>query len=408
MRGAKIMGIAVGSYSKDVSSLKPLLALALDEILNSCSSQSNLGTLRKLYKGANKAPWPSLRITEAEKQIWRWCSDRGYGKNNLSSCIELKFGTVPMFVEIDRTLLEEEVAPVSLLRLYEVFKANLMKIFAGLLQEKRILIFSQEKPCWLISGMACAVARLVSPPIPYIAQLHLYPFVNLNNLDFLGTSFFIAGANNPLFKLRTQWWDVMADLDTGEVISSVPVGRFHKEFIENLEAILANDDQKEMRIRSHFFDYTQHIMDSMMFEEEFEALECKIGTQEKCGSLALQYYEIQRGKLGSFQEGGALRVNLLRLRLSHMKGIVAGVHEIYRNLYKGLKEKKDCIELLAMMPNSGDLHCIAWGFFTENTNAWKYACKILSKIEEISEGKFLVTTLPTSELNAYLAYKHRY
>ena len=122
----------------------------------------------------------------------------------MSSCVYIDFYSIPVYLEVDNTLLEDEIFTVSLYKLYEVFKENLIKIYSALLQEKRILIFSQVKSCFYICNMSCAVSRLISPPFPYVAKYHLYPFVHLNDIDFINTSFFIAGANNPLFKHKSQ------------------------------------------------------------------------------------------------------------------------------------------------------------------------------------------------------------
>lgn len=401
VRGANIMGIAAGTYSKHFNSLKPVLARVLDELF--CNRQNIRKTIRKIFTSINAAPWPNLQITESEKKVWKWCSDRGYSKNNLNSCVQINYSN-PVYLELDITLLEDEIISVSLLRLFEIFRGDLMKIYNGVMQEKRVVVFSQEKNCEFIGNMACAVARLVSPPLPYVASLHLSPFIHLNSLDVLNSSFFIAGANNPLFKIRTQWWDVLADLDTGAVVSSIVLPNVHKDFIENLDSILQQESHKELCIRSQFYDYTQHIIECSLNSEEFENFECKINS-EKCGNLALQYCLIKQNALGTKKND--LKIKLLKLRLSHMKSVTFQIDEIYKEIYKGLKGKTECFELLGLMPNSGDLHCIAWAFFTENTTAWKYACKILTRLEEVPEGEFLVTSLPTSELNAYLAYKHR-
>lgn len=41
-------------------------------------------------------------------------------------------------------------------------------------------------------------------------------------MDFLSTPGFIAGVTNPMFKSKREWWDVLCDISTGEVLLSAP------------------------------------------------------------------------------------------------------------------------------------------------------------------------------------------
>ena len=185
--------------------------------------------------------------------------------------------------------------------------------------------------------------------------------------------------------------------------------KIHKDFIENLSVNIQYEEKKELWIRSQFYDYTQHILDYNIHNEHYEFYQCKMLTQEITNTELLQYYLIKdhHKSISNDVSSKDLHLNLLKLRLSHIRENVTDLDKIYKSIYKSLQSTHDCFTLLSIMPNSGDLHSIAWGFFTENTKAWKYVCKILTKLEEIPEGKFLVTDLSTSELNAYLAYKHR-
>lgn len=399
------MGIGAISQNKHCLSLKSILAISLDQIMDKPQRASRY--LKRTFDCINKATWPELILTENEKKVRKWCYDKGYTKKNPNYCIPLSYNKTNVFIELDRLILDEEIICVSLLKLYEVFKNNLMKIYTGLLEEKRIIVFSSEKTCWEIAVMATAVVRLASPPIPYLAMLHLFPFVHLNSLDFLNSQFFVAGANNPLFKHRTQWWDILADLDTGQVISQQPLLKMHQDFIENLKPALETEPNKELLIRSQFYDYTQHILDYNIYTSEFEKFNYKMPTQKIENSQSLKYFSLKDPHFDLEDFSQDLHLHLLRLRFMHITGQITDIDQVYKAIYKEIKKNSNLLKFLALLPNSGDLHCIAWGFFTENTVAWKYACKILSMIESNPEGNFLVTVLPTSELNAYLAYKNR-
>lgn len=51
---------------------------------------------------------------------------------------------------------------------------------------------------------------------------YCYRYANLTDLDFLSTPGFIAGVTNPMFKSKREWWDVLCDISTGEVLLSAP------------------------------------------------------------------------------------------------------------------------------------------------------------------------------------------
>jgi len=48
-------------------------------------------------------------------------------------------------------------------------------------------------------------------------------YANLTDLGFLSTPGYIAGVTNPMFKTKKEWWDVLCDISTGEVVVSTPV-----------------------------------------------------------------------------------------------------------------------------------------------------------------------------------------
>lgn len=407
IRGAKIIGILAGSLSHYFSFLRPGLCAVLQYLIDDPANIRE--TIKSLYKHINKAPWPVDSKPEQEKNLLKWCYDKGYTKTTPMVSIKLNIPHMPICIEIDTSLLDEEIIPVSLMPLYLIFGKNITKIYSGVMQEKRILVFSHEKPCWFVCNAACSVARLVSPPVPFVIRQHLFPFVNLNSLDFLNKSFYIAGANNPLFRDRKSWWDVLADLDTGEILSSLDLSG-HAEFINKLSGALQCSHNKEIVIRSHFHDYTQSIIDYNTYPLEFQLQVYRSQLQKLRKSTLMGYYNIKHYKdlqteKDCYDED--VRINLLKLKLSFIKNDPSHIDVLYYNIYNSLTDTPSLVKFLAHLPDSGSLSIVAWAFFTENTKACKHACEILTKIQDIPEGEFLVAALPGPELNAYVAYKHR-
>lgn len=401
-RGVQIMGLAVISESKFVVNLDTVLIIALDKIMDNPKKATRV--LRKLHGSVNAASWPGLMMSEVNKKLVKNCFDRGF-QTDFSKTVEISYDSLKLYTEISNTLLEEEIFDVSLKKLFDIFQENLIKIFSSLIHEKRIILYSKTKPCHFICNMTIATCRLISPPIPYISNHHLHPYVTLSNLDFLNSSFFIAGANNPLFRHREQWWDLLADLDTGEVLSSLPTPKLFSDFIQNIQQSLPFEANPELFLRSQFYDFTQHILDSHCFPHIFENFDNKLSNSEAKGELALQYFNLMyKSWPAGFEEVYTL---LLRLRLMHITEKVEGIELVYKEICEAVEDEENLKFFLSVLPNCGDLHCVAAGFFIDNVKTWKVCCRILSLVEAVPEGEFLVMMLQPSELNAYIAYKNR-
>jgi len=53
---------------------------------------------------------------------------------------------------------------------------------------------------------------MVSPPLICVIKW-VFPFVTLNNLNFLNVPGFIAGTSNQLFEHWPDWYDICCELD---------------------------------------------------------------------------------------------------------------------------------------------------------------------------------------------------
>ena len=401
-RGVKIMGLAVLSLNKNISQFDSLLAIALDKIMQRPERASRV--LKKVYRTVNSVQFPIQDKTENQIKILRFCVDRGYQFESTSTT-SFEYDGLKIYTEFNSLLLEDEVVNSNVKKLFDIFQEKLIMIYNCLIQEKRVVVFGRNKPCHVICNMTLAVASLVSPPIPYITKQHVFPYVALSELDFLNSSCFIAGANNPLFRHREQWWDLLADIDTGEVITSVATPKFLTEFMRNLIENLRFDPNPELLLKSQFCDFTQHILDSKIYFHIFQMFDNKIPEIEINAELAQEYLALKKKCEGVLND--EVYVVLLKLRLMHITEKYDGVEKVYKELYDLLWESDNLEYFLSVLPNWGDLHCVAAGLFVDNVKVWRYACKILTMIEEHQQGKYLVMLLQTNELNAYVAYKNR-
>ena len=163
-------------------------------------------------------------------------------------------------------------------------------------------------------------------------------------------------------------------MDTGEVVTSLVIPAIHKEFIKNLTKTLETESLKETLLRSQFYDYTQHILDYTLYNQEFLTYNCKMPTEKLENTIGLKYYILKHSKDLCYElenPNKNLKLNLLKLRLSHIREQTNEIHEIYKNICKFLTNPQNSLKFLAFLPNSGDLHCIALGFFYRKYQSMK-------------------------------------
>ena len=93
-----------------------------------------------------------------------------------------------------------------------MFGSEIMVIYRFMLAEKRILFSSKGMSTEKIGKFVMACISMVSPPL--IGMLgRAFPYVVLNNLNFLEVQGYVAGTTNHLFQIRKNWHDLCIDLD---------------------------------------------------------------------------------------------------------------------------------------------------------------------------------------------------
>ena len=100
----------------------------------------------------------------------------------------------------------------------------------------------------------------------------MYPYAALsNNLEFLEDSGYIAGVTNPVFKSRTNWYDICCEIDIGKI--KVQRGKdfynydqelyypLDMEFIRPLVIKVKNNQINDDEIKKAFESYTLLLVD---------------------------------------------------------------------------------------------------------------------------------------------------
>eukprot|EP00750_Incisomonas_marina_P033604 INCI9910.5.p1 GENE.INCI9910.5~~INCI9910.5.p1 ORF type:complete len:730 (+),score=110.56 INCI9910.5:446-2635(+) len=120
---------------------------------------------------------------------------------------------------ISLTLDPEEVDGASLSGLVQQFGTGVAAIWRAALEERRILFVGENAAAGTLVDAVLSTCVLTRPLQNQLCRA--FPYVNLQHLDeLLTTPGFVAGTSNPIFKTHPQWWDILCDLNTGEIFYS--------------------------------------------------------------------------------------------------------------------------------------------------------------------------------------------
>lgn len=155
------------------------------------------------------------------------------------------------------------------------------------------------------------------------------------------------------------------------------------KFYRRLKAELTSDVERD--IRSHFMDYTQLIIDMALYPDEFLMLPIYASLQKRCmrwhRSLSKEFYFIYYDKrLRNDDTMGMLKFSLVKLR--SRSSDLEEVTQILQIINEIVNSREECLELMSMLPNYGDLHCFSWLLFSKDTNIIELAVELFQKLEK--------------------------
>lgn len=117
---------------------------------------------------------------------------------------------------------------------------------------------------------------------PLMGLLHrAFPYVTLNNLNFLDMPGYIAGTNNQLFESRSAWYDLACEIDSSKIKLSKdesedfnhpedePYYQMDLSFIQRIVARIKNKNIYDFEIKYCFAAYVQSLLDLALSEDEY-------------------------------------------------------------------------------------------------------------------------------------------
>jgi hypothetical protein len=166
-----------------------------------------------------------------------------------------------------------------------------MTIYDGILNDQKIIfVGGPTTSCSKLSRLVFSTLNMVGPlAFGFIKRLH--PYKNLYDLEFLKSNNCIYAVTNPIFKSKSQDWDILCEVETGKIAISPKYERksnqINKEsdkmFISELLYKIEHDHLSEFEVEQYFNLYTSHIIKIVNNEyfNEDESLNNEINKQSR-------------------------------------------------------------------------------------------------------------------------------
>ena len=186
---------------------------------------------------------------------------------------------------------EEKIFPGSIIELIKIFGEFTMTIYDGILNDQKIVFLGgPSTPCHQLSTLIFGCLSMVGP-LSYGFIKRLHPYKNLYDLDFLKIKNCIYGVTNPIFKTKTNGWDILCEVESGKIaigknysqISSNVNKESDNMFIKELIYKIENEHLSEFEVEKYFTFYTLHLLKISKDEyfTEDDALNNEINKQSK-------------------------------------------------------------------------------------------------------------------------------
>ena len=100
-----------------------------------------------------------------------------------------------------------------------VFREKIASILTGILCGRRIIVKSHKLSATEVSEAALSIGIIGSLINPSFIPDQVFPYTSLSFQGaFLDSGkAFVAGTMNPMYDAQPQWWDLLCDLDTGDI-----------------------------------------------------------------------------------------------------------------------------------------------------------------------------------------------
>ncbi|BFZ56869.1 hypothetical protein PYCC9005_003918 [Savitreella phatthalungensis] len=276
-RGAQVRALAIVTRHPFVHIYKPVLLLALEDYFR----RPEPDTLARLYTSVNAMDLEAMpELSYLEKLVLMQCENEDLGNvrtvppspkdadsfrtkhsfqpsPHQAIAISLptvrhdhdKFATSLMYngarvpIKVPLTTMPEVIGDPSVIELMRIFSGGLpsnttlhphlttcdistpaiMVIFNAMISSKRVIFMGNDRPSGIVSEHVLAACVMASGGTGVLRGFteRAFPYTDLSKIeDLLTVPGFIAGVTNGIFQHHPQWWDVLCNIDTGQVTIS--------------------------------------------------------------------------------------------------------------------------------------------------------------------------------------------
>ena len=184
-------------------------------------------------------------------------------------------------IELPKSLDTDHVSSSNSLKNFILkFGERVMLIFDHIFLEKRVIFIGNKQSPNIMSEYVYTCVEMFCPPLIGLLQ-RAFPYVTLNNLNFLDIPGYIAGTNNQLFESRSAWYDLAWEIDSSKIKLSKddPENFSHPEdeayynmdlsFIKRIISRIKNKNIYDFEIKNCFATYVQTLLDLACSEDEY-------------------------------------------------------------------------------------------------------------------------------------------
>ncbi|EAR95260.2 EF hand protein (macronuclear) [Tetrahymena thermophila SB210] len=392
-----------------------------------------LKLLEDAFNAINKLNIPQKYLQMQEDQLvyWEDLLNRGYDPSSVNQ-IDFALNEWFVYTVQPNDSIFKDFTNASLIDLIKRFQDQVMKIWAAILKEQRILFVGYDKSIRECVNFASSI-QLLALPLNLSKKIHLY--CHLQDLSFVEKKSYIATVSNPLFENRESWWDVCCNIQDGSVKESEKLStleamvenkiqQLDKEFYKEVEKKIQDGTIDEYGVRQLFFNYTKYTLDFMMNTSNLidQGKEDKLlqqSFQKRAQRFAkTSYYqniiqdeENQRNKFKQFF-GETSYIQLFESLLILKDTRILNDLELI-TLYTAITtyaktESQLLLVLRYIFHKKNSLDSIGIGLFSKSEQVVKKNLQMLQHIETFPIGKQVLKSFSFMMLYAYENMKTRY
>jgi hypothetical protein len=187
-RGATMKAIGVVSKSPKlivykVGLIQPLVDFALTQALENPGNVHDVA--KQLHAKLNRLKLSSYdQMPELERRLMQFTEAPKLKK------LKTKFRGETIKVHVPLYTLQSELAPYSVLSLFDKLQEGIMVVYDALLSNKRVrltqvIVLGEQSRAEEVASAVLAVLHMVSPPFTHLIERYVYPYATLDDIDFL-------------------------------------------------------------------------------------------------------------------------------------------------------------------------------------------------------------------------------